>query len=181
MGKLNLAVTGGDGPFTITVREVNELTGNRYTGSNPTNVLTNLNINYIKDNSEHLYITTVSNGNCTVGTQVFPITCPCDVIPSFVATQICTNPNDPKISVTTSTSDSSFVRIIVYNSSNTILFDITSLPGTQQFSVANNASYRVSVMSGYDGLSNCKAADQIVNVSCTVECNLTVTVSNPIC
>ena len=181
MGKINLGITGGDGPYTIVIREVSELSGNRYTGPNPTNTLTNVDVNFIKDNTTHLYSVIASNGVCSNDTETFEMTCPCEVIPSFIASQVCTNPSDPKIVVTASSGNNSFVRIRIYNSSNLLIHDIVSVDGTQYFSVNNNSSYRIAVSSGIDGLENCKATDQIINVSCTVECSLNVTISNPVC
>lgn len=181
MGKINLPITGGSGPYTITIREVNETSGNRYTGPNPTNTLTNLDVNYIKDNTPHLYSVNVANGTCAAGTTTFEQLCPCEFVPSFVASQICTNPQDPKISVTTSLSGGGFVQIRIFNSSNQLLHNITSVPGTQTFSVSNNGTYKVVVNVGNQDLVNCKAQDQFVNVNCVVECSLNVVVSNPIC
>lgn len=179
MGKINLNVTGGDGPFTITIRESTELSGNRYTGPNPTNTLTNLDVNYIKDNVAHLYTALVSNGNCTDGTQTFEQTCPCEILPSFVASQNCSNPLDPKITVTASIDLSSFLRIKIINSSNVVVHNVVTASGTQNFPVANNASYTVVVER--EGLNSCAATPQVINVACSIECALNVTISNPIC
>lgn len=182
MGKVNLNIGGGDGPYNIIIREIGETTGNRYTGPNPTNTLTNLDVNYIKDGTAHLYSTSVSNGVCSGDTEVFEMTCPCEVLPSFVASQDCSNPSDPKISVTASYNFvDDYVIIRIYNSSNVMIHDTLIVAGTYSFPVSNNASYRVTVSSGYPDLLNCKAADQIINVACTISCNLTLSVSNPTC
>jgi hypothetical protein len=181
MGKIDLNVTGGVGPYTVIIREVTEISGNRYTGPNPTNVLTNLDVDFIKDNKVHLYGAKVSNSSCADNTELFEQLCACEVIPSFVASQVCTNPSDPKISVTTSVIGNELVRIQIFNSNNIVVHDVTTAPGTFDFSVNNNGSYRIAVSMGSTELQNCKATDQIINVSCTVPCTLNVTVSNPSC
>lgn len=181
MGKINLSAGGGVGPYTVIIREVNELSGNRYTGTNPTSVLTNLDVNYIKDGRPHMYSVNINNGTCSDGASVFEMTCPCEIVPSFVASQVCTNPSDPEISVTTSMPGGA-VRIQIFNAGNNVLVhDITTAPGTQVFPVNNNTGYRISVSSGFEGFENCKATDQIVNVACSVPCSLSVSVSNPTC
>lgn len=181
MGKINLTSVGGPGPYTITIREVNELSGNRYIGPNPTNNLTNLDVNFIKDNTAHLYSVKVSNGSCSDGVTIHEQTCPCEVVPSFVSSAVCSNPADPKISVTTSMAGGHPVTVQIFNASNVLIHNVTSLPGTQEFSVSNNNTYRITVASAQSGYENCKALDQVVNVSCTVPCSLTISVSNPSC
>jgi len=181
MGKINLDINGGNGPYNIIVREISELSGNRYIGPNPTTTLNNLDINYIKDGIPHLYSVSVSNGVCSQDTETFEHTCECEVTPSFVASQDCSNPQDPKITVTASSGGTGLIRIRIYNSSNVVVHDITSTDGTQLFSVNNNSSYRINVSLAGAGLENCKANDQIINISCTVTCSLNVTISNPMC
>lgn len=181
MGKINLGITGGDGPYTITIREVNELTGNRYTGPNPTNTLSNLDVNFIKDSTNHLYTASVSNGICSAGTEIFEHICPCEFVPSFIASQDCTNPQAPKILVTVSSGNNSFSRITIYSASNVVLHDVTSADGTSSFVVNNNQTYRIAVSGGTQDTINCRAVDQFVNVSCVVTCSLNVSISNPSC
>jgi len=182
MGKINLTASGGEGPFTITIREVNELSGNRYTGPNPTNTLSNLDVNFIKDNTDHLYSVNVSNQVCSLATEIFQQKCECENIPSFVASQDCTNPQNPKISVTANSGiPGGIVRIRIYNALNNLLHDVIGYEGTWNLPVTNNATYRVAVSTGYEGLENCKAVDQFITVSCTIECSLSITISNPTC
>ena len=139
MGILNLSVNKA-GPYIVTVREISEAVGNRYTGPNPTSSLTNLQVNFDEDLSAQYIISVATpDGSCKLGSRQFTYDCGCPVLPTILVTQQC---DPPRIFVTGDIEDESAVlNLKVTEGGNVIFNDTVETFETVEILVENGKTY----------------------------------------
>jgi len=176
MATLPITIAGGTPNFTLTIREENEISGNRYGGGLLTGSST-VNFSAIPDGLGHVYKVIVADAAGCVDEKLSTLlACPCLPI-NLTTTPSCTGEQE-KLDIVWNNSGGQSVRIQINGDINVDLTGQAS-SGSQSFNATAGSTYTVTVTN--ETYLSCSVTGIQTVGSCAPTCTLSITLGTPSC